>query len=488
MRNSIRGKMFIAISLIIVFFVFFSWILNTTYLDKYYISQKKKSLLESSARIDKIYNGNPFAIDLELEELGRTKSLNIFIFDKNDLAIYNSDFRAFNGGKGKRKLDPNLWLLRSRLEELTRGSAIVDIALDPVSGLNYLYLASILNNGDLLLLRTPLAAINESAAIANRFSLFTGILTILAGMIIIFWFAKKFTHPILELNDMAQRMAKLDFSKKYTIKSDDELGDLGKSINSLSEQLDKSILELQEANEKLMEDIERERKIDEMRKEFISSVSHELKTPISLIQGYAEGLKVNIVEDEETKNYYCEVIIDEAAKMNQLVRNLMELSHIESGYLKLETSTFNISGLVQQILNKYEPILKEKAISLNAAIGNEINVYADVVRTEQILVNYINNAIHHIDDKKLLKISITMDNGKVRVSVFNSGQLIPEESLDKIWTSFYKVDKARTRAYGGTGLGLSIVRGIQELHHNDYGVNNRDEGVEFWFELNRAEV
>jgi two-component system sensor histidine kinase VanS len=311
-------------------------------------------------------------------------------------------------------------------------------------------------------------------------------LIFIIGSIIIYFFAKRLTLPILKLNDIAQRIAKLDFSQKYPVKTSDEIGQLGKSINSLSTQLHNAIFELTEANHKLLEDIEQKRKIDEMRKEFISSVSHELKTPISLIQGYAEGLKENVNEDEENKNFYCEVIVDETKKLDKLASDLLDLSQIEAGTFRLERSSFDISKLVATVMEKYRPLFSEKGVHCTLSAEPGLIVFADRFRTEQIIVNYFNNAIHHVDQQRFITISIKSLQEKAIVSVYNSGPSIPPDSLDKIWESFYKVDKARTRAYGGTGLGLSIVRAIQEQDHNRYGVLNRDGGVEFWFELDIA--
>lgn len=285
---------------------------------------------------------------------------------------------------------------------------------------------------NLTLLNSPLAAINESTAVANRFFLFTGLITIILGGIAVFLYANRFTKPILELNNIAQEMSKLDFSKKYPIQSDDEVGQLGKSINSLSDQLDKAISELKA-------DIECERRIDKMRKEFISNVSHELKTPIALIQGYAEGLKLNVNDDEENRDFYCDVIMDETDKMNRLVKDLLELSQIESGYFKLEKTDFEISTMVDYVLDKYRPILTDKEIRVDfEKIENRV-VHGDYVRIEQVLINFLNNAINQVDDNKSIRIKMTDQGDKVRVSVYNTGKPIPEESLDKIWTSFYKV-------------------------------------------------
>lgn len=486
MKKSIRIKLFWGVSFLVIFFVLFSWILNTQYLENYYQSQKEKSLIDGSEMINEKYSGDPSDIYLELEKLERMAGINIMILNGSYQLKYSSGM-----GELRRMADRSkdlVSLIESKRSDLLDGKTIFITTSDPRMNSNFLYLVSLINNQDLLILSTPLTAIRESAAVANRFFLFTGILTIIIGSIIVFLFSKRFTRPFIELNEIAQGMAVLDFSRKYDVKTDDEIGELGKSINCLSDQLDKSISELKDANQQLQKDIAQERKIDEMRKEFVSSVSHELKTPIALIQGYAEGLKDNVINDEENKNFYCSVIIDESAKMNKLVRDLLDLSRVESGFFPLERSAFEVTSLVENILEKFSPLFLEKNIRPVLEKPKDFDVYADIIRIEQVLVNFLNNAIQHIDERKILKISVQGKNDKVRISVFNSGSPIPEDSLDKIWTSFYKVDKARTRSFGGTGLGLSIVRAIQELHKNDFGAVNSEHGVEFWFELDKVEA
>jgi len=487
MRNSIRNKLFLWMSGLIVFFVAFSLLLNSQYLERFYLWQKKKTLLEISQQINEKYHGNPMELALELENLERNKGLSILFIDQNYQLIYSTSTIYRGEGYGRRGNEqPAIFIsVLPKLENLSPGDYFTGILMDHRLGTNFLVLASRLNNNQALVLSTPLSAIDENAAIANKFFMITGLITIVLGGFAVFLFTGRFTKPILELNDIAQRMSKLDFSKKYQVKSDDEVGQLGRSINSLSDQLDQAIKNLTEANKKLREDIEQERKIDKMRKEFINSVSHELKTPLALIQGYAEGLKLNITEDEETKNYYCDVIIDETDKMTRLVQDLLELSRIESGNFHLEKTPFDLSSMIRTVLDKYQPLLAEKGIKVECELPENQTVFGDPVRLEQVLVNYLVNAINHVDDQKEIKIGATVNDDKVRVSVYNSGERIPEESLDKIWTSFYKVDKARTRRYGGTGLGLSVVKAIQELHKNRYGVENLENGVLFWFEVDR---
>lgn len=476
MKHSIRTKLFLGISCLIIFFVSLSFFLNSQYLGKYYLWQKKQSLLEINKQISSKYQGDPLALSLELENLERNKGLSILFINQDLQLIYSTSMKTIDRPSMVRSIQP-------QLNTLAKGDYFTGILKDPRLQTKFLVLASRLKNNEVLVLSTPLVAIDESTAIANRFFLFTGLVTIIIGGLAVFLFARNFTKPILQLNDIAQRMSKLDFSKKYPVQSDDEVGQLGRNINSLSDQLDKAIFNLTEANKKLRADIEQERRIDKMRKEFINNVSHELKTPITLIQGYAEGLKLNINEDEESKDYYCDVIMDETSKMNRLVKDLLDLSQIESGSFKLHKTAFNISSLIKSVLNKYRPVLVEKGIRVELDIPEDLTVNGDAVRIEQVLVNYLINAINHVDAKKYIRIQAAIQNEKVRVTVYNSGERIPEESLDKIWTSFYKVDKARTRSYGGTGLGLSVVKAIQELHGNSYGVENLEDGVLFWFEV-----
>ncbi|RJQ33202.1 MAG: HAMP domain-containing protein, partial [Actinobacteria bacterium] len=364
MKMSLRFRLFLGITGLIVFFVIISLFLNSQYLGKYYVWQKKQTLVESKEAIDRLYAGDLETISLELENLERNRSINIYLLDY-DFGLKYYSFPRFFDADHRRRLPERLPLIQPvqpQLEALSEGEYVIDVLTDPRLKTKFLVLVSKLNNGEVLMLSTPIVAINESSALANRFFLFTGFITIILGAAAVFFFTGKFTRPVLDLNEIAQRMSKLDFSKKYPVDSDDEVGQLGRSINSLSDQLGQAIKDLQDANDKLREDIERERQIDKMRKEFISNVSHEFKTPIALIQGYAEGLKLNVNEDEENKDFYCEVIMDETNKMNRLVKDLLDLSQIESGYLKPEKTIFDISSLVDRVLDKYRPILAEKGI------------------------------------------------------------------------------------------------------------------------------
>ena len=234
-------------------------------------------------------------------------------------------------------------------------------------------------------------------------------------------------------------------------------------------------------------DVEEKSKLNEMRSQFISDISHELKTPIALIQGYAEGLVDGILTDEESKKYYCEVILDEANKMSNLTKDLLDLSRLEYGNNELRLEIFSITDLVASTFKKNELLFNEKNVKCEFTFDKDIKVKADINRIEQVLTNYISNALKHVCNTNIIRCSIVEYEEKVRISVYNSGKNIPEEDLPRLWTRFYKADSSRNRTNGGTGLGLSLVKAIMLQHKNKFGVTNIKDGVEFWFELDIVE-
>ena len=360
--------------------------------------------------------------------------------------------------------------------------------IDEKDGMNNIFLTGTLDNGNMLYIRIQVASIEESVQISNRLLIFIGGISILIAGVLASFISKKFTQPILELNDIAQDMSKLDFSKKYKMKNtDDEINNLGKSINIMSDKLESTIKQLRETNVELEKDIEEKSKIDEMRKQFISDVSHELKTPIALIQGYAEGLVENVNSDEESRKMYAEVILDEAGKMDKLVKQLLELMKLEYGKREFNNTKFDIIELIKEVIRKCDVMLKENNIEVEFEDNEQIYVTADEFYIDQVVTNYFTNAIKHVKEingEKKIKISIKENkDNKVRISIFNTGENIPEIELDRIWKRFYKVDSSRNREDGGSGIGLALVKAIMNNYENNFGVENKDNGVEFYFEL-----
>lgn len=352
---------------------------------------------------------------------------------------------------------------------------------------DYVDMWGVLDNGNLFLMRSPLESIRESVALANRFLAYVGMVSALISALVIYFVSRKIASPIMELAGISERMNHLDFEAKYTGNSRNEIAILGQNINALSQTLETTISELKSANNELKRDIEKKTKIEEMRKEFLSNVSHELKTPIALIQGYAEGLKEGISEDQESRDFYCEVIMDEASKMNQIVKRLLALNELEFGKNTVTMERFDITALIGNYLSSAELLCRQKEIRIQMGEYPAIYVWADEYMVEEVFGNYFTNAMNHVEENGVIDVKLVKQDDAVRISVFNTGKPIPEESLPFIWDKFYKVDKARTREYGGSGVGLSIVKATMEAMNRAYGVKNYDNGVEFWFELEASD-
>ena len=340
---------------------------------------------------------------------------------------------------------------------------------------DYIELWGTLNNGNFILIRTPIQGIKDNVHISNTFITYIGIGTLIIGIVAAFVLSSYISRPIKQLSNIAERMSELDFDVKYDGKDKGEIGLLGNSMNNMSKKLEENISQLKAANLELQRDIDKKEKLEQMRTDFLSNVSHELKTPIALIQGYAEGLKEGITDDPESMDFYCSVIMDEAAKMNDMVKRLLTLNQIE----------FDINELVKSVASANELRASQKELKITCDIKDTpLYVWADEYKVEEVITNYISNAINHCCNENIIKVAVgQIDKENVRVSVFNTGKNIPEEDIEHIWEKFYKVDKARTREYGGNGIGLSIVKAIVESMGKKCGVNNLSDGVEFWFDL-----
>lgn len=350
----------------------------------------------------------------------------------------------------------------------------------------YLEIWGTLDNGYSIILRTPIQGIKDNVNISTTLIKYVGGAILVVGIIAAFVVSTYITRPIKQLSNIAERMSEMDFDARYEGSDKGEIGLLGKSMNNMSEKLEQNIAELKKANLELKKDIDKKEKLEIMRTDFLSNVSHELKTPIALIQGYAEGLKEGITDDPESMEFYCDVIMDEANKMNIMVKRLLTLNQIEFGNDEPEMERFNINELIASVVDANAIRAGQNNMSIVFDNRNEQNiVWADEYKTEEVLTNYISNALNHCDGKRAIEVRTgkSEDGGTITVTVYNSGKNIADEDLERIWEKFYKTDKARTREYGGNGIGLSIVKAIMDSMGQEYGVRNVSDGVEFWFNL-----
>lgn len=506
MKYSIKMRLIIILLTLLSSTIFFSWMVNRLFLEKYYENYKTNRLGETYFQVNAIYDAEKILdLSLSFEQLASKQNVSLYIFDGFSYSggiILETKFpTSLNESQSER--------LQSEIIDYYRKTRSVEEAgandkestqllvktdkysiyrhFDSRLEVNYIELYGNLDSGDKIFIRSNYDNIAESATISNTFFAYVGIASIMIGSWIMYFIGEGFTKPIRELSKITKSISNLNFDNCYKEDRQDEVGELGHSINVLSEKLENTISSLKSANNELQNDIRKKEQSEEMRKEFLSNVSHELKTPIALIQGYAEGLKDNIQTDEASRDFYCEVIVDEAAKMNSMVKRLLSLSELEFGDNKPQFDRFDIIPLLKSVVNSMDMVFKQKDAVSEMYSKENCFVWADEYLVEEVVTNYISNALNHVErdgeGKKAVTVCVKEFDNKIRVSIFNTGRPIPEEDIARIWDKFYKVDKARTREYGGNGIGLSIVKAIMNSLNRECGVKNWDNGVEFWFEL-----
>lgn len=482
MKHSIRRQMIAVFVGLIVCMLVILLLLVGSGLEPYYIREKEANFAELYDEIDQITRSGSLTKD-ELSQVNRTAERYNFYY-----IVWN-----FSNESGFSNLHDSQMLLMqlagvlfnkidSQVMERNDDYQVVEFR-DGTQQVDYLALWGTVGDSYNIFIRSPLESIQETMVLFYRFLIIAGIGVIAGGILLVWYFSRRLTEPLRELAILSARMADLDFDAKYTSGGEGEIGVLGENFNSMSEKLESTISELKNANFRLQQDIEQKEKIEKMRTDFMGNVSHELKTPIALIQGYAEGLREGVSNDAESREFYCDVIMDEAAKMNQMVKNLMTLNQLEFGDENVEFQRFDLTELIRGVLQSMEIVAQQKEARVQFRQKEPVYVWADEFKAEQVVRNYVSNAFNHLDGDRVVDVKLIPSGEKVKVTVFNTGAPIPEEDVPHIWEKFYKVDKAHTREYGGNGIGLSIVKAIMDSFHQKYGVKNYDNGVEFWFEL-----
>lgn len=467
--------------------------------ESFYYSFEKENIVNNFQKICDYYSTNLSSEDMEekLWNITQKTSIRIVVIDPvmsfySEKPVYTTTYLYGESYDTMvsylRKISAYKTLggdesTKTLVEEIEENGYVVAETRKNMRNANDIFLFGRLNNDYLVAMQIPMESMQSTVKVFTQFLAYIAVIAVLFGATVMSFVSNSFTKPIKEMANVALRMRELDFDAKVTNISPDELGDLGVCINDLSAKLEQTISELKTANNELRKDIDQKSKIDDMRKEFLSHVSHELKTPIALIQGYAEGLKENISDDEESRDFYCEVIADEAKKMNKMVKKLLALNEIEFGQDQVHIERFDVVDLLRNLTASTAILFQKKNVTVEFDDQEPLYVWADEFMIEEVLSNYISNALNHVVEGGIVRIRLEKRVKDVRIFVYNTGEGIPEEDIDKIWIKFFKVDKARTREYGGSGIGLSIVAATMEAHGKEYGVQNVEDGVEFYIDL-----
>ena len=494
-RRSIRYKFFIAISAVALVFIGVLILLNLFFYEDYYMLTRRNELRDAYQSIRSSYNGDMEQMLSAMDSYESQTAIRMAVVS-SDGQVYTALFSADDPQDESLLPDFDLF------DQQRRGYIILQAIAQTVNWnamgardyqfLNvtlrdneqYLCLAGSLDSqtSKCLFAYMPYAYIEQNSSLNLLFLVIAGGCALLICLVIAYLISRQFTRPLIAMSALADRMSELDFSSKYQGKGTDEIGQLGQSLNRLSAYLEQTISELKQSNEQLAQEIREKERVDNMRREFIVNVSHELKTPIALIQGYAEGLTAGVADDPEDRKYYCDTIADEADHMNKLVMQLLSLSRLELGAEQTYTEDVDLHALCAEAVRKTTVLCESRGLTVDYA-DTHVTVRTDGDLLDQVLMNYLSNAIRYTVDGGQIRISAARADGRVRLTVFNQGDGLPEEELPKIWEKFYRTDRARTRAAGGTGIGLSLVRAIADTLHGSCGARNVEGGIEFWFEL-----
>lgn len=376
------------------------------------------------------------------------------------------------------------WLMHAKEMELEEKLYVYDYTDTEMGIDNKVFIRPISTDGDIediIISMVSLQPVDEAVEAVRQFYSYVLSIIFVVSAIFAFYLSKYLTKNLRKIDKVTTKMVDLDFSETIDIKSDNEIGHLAKSINKLSDNLKHAIEDLQVANEMLQSDIEKERQLEETRRNFIAGVSHELKTPLSVIRSYSEAIHDGVSVDKSKE--YLEIVLHELTRMDTLIVDMLELAKLESGTYILRQDEFSIIELIDDVNYKMMLPLQERDMDIEVETDADYIVVGDRNRITQVLVNFMSNSLRYGEEESVILIKLDREENMLKITIENNGPHIPDELIEKLWDRFYRTDSARARTTGGTGLGLSIVKNILQLHGVEYGAENVENGVSFYFYL-----
>lgn len=493
-KSSISKKLFFITIGFIVIVLSFNYIIQNMFFQDFYLNKKTKKLTSEINTFRQMYsyqgyNKNVLQKAMLSFEYSNNSKLAILVADEN--ILFSTEYSKFDDLNSLtafcRQLLENQELIDKSMKSNSAQSISFFNKATHTDCIGVIIPISIYQENDSLLISvTSVQPIAEADSVINEFYKFIILGFLVVGIFLSIIYTNLVTKPLVRINRIADKMAKMDFSESCQVYSDDEIGNLGNTLNFLSTNLKNSLDDLNAKNEQLQADIDKERQLELLRQDFVAGVSHELKTPIGIIQGYAEGIKDGIVSGDEA-NEYLNIILAESHKMSTLVTNMLEISKLDSGIVKLNIETFNILRLIKHSLNNISIKFADK--NINFSVISEfpyVYVEADIFQIEQVITNILTNAFKYTEPNNNISISIVAIDEFYEISVFNENTHIPEEELNNLFSKFYRLEKSRNRDSSSHGLGLSIVKRLLDMHGSKFSLSNVDNGVVFTFQLKKG--
>ena len=500
MKYNLSKRLFVITLSILLGLISFTLIFQIFLFEPFYENRKKQNLIDEINKFKSLYS-------YQLYDKNAVNSVLISLENKTNstIAIYSLDGDLlYFPNKYNRDINDDGKLLNSFFNTIfnktdvfnnivNSGNTQSEIFYNNETNTKTIGVVSSLSintaNDSIIVAASSIQPITEATSVITEFYIYIFIGFIFISILLSSIYSNMISKPLINIDKVAKKMSKMDFSEKCIVERNDEIGNLANTLNFLSSTLDDTLKDLQNKNKQLEIDIKNERKLEIMRKDFVDSVSHELKTPIGIIEGYAEGIKDGIVSDQDVL-LYLETIIDEAKKMGVLVSNMLELSKLESGSQKPKLEIFNINRLINKVVKKHSLDALERNLQINVNLKTDYsNVLADRFQLEQVFTNLITNAIKYTPENNNINVLLCEENENlIKFTIINEGAYINPKEIPKLFNKFYRMDKSGERSKNSTGLGLCIVKKLLDIHNFPFTLQNNNSGIEFTFWMPKQEV
>ena len=494
---SFRRKLFSILLLTLTLNLVVLLVMGSTLFEGFYQKSKVGELEQSARRIRAAYEENSGDIYDAISQI-ENENVTVSLFKLDEAGEPAVEYHSRAGKEGMRPWGDRPDMPQPKRDDLDRfRAAVKQRLLETGDGYNIqgeggpdrpdesLTLSTRLDDNLYLYLQTPREYIKSTADLAVKYTALLSMGILLAGSVIVYFVAGRISRPIREIQAVAEQISKLDFSRKCPVNGGDEIGRLGAAINNMSDDLQAAVSKLVQANEVLQSDLERQQQTDRMRQQFVANVSHDFKTPLTLMVSYAEALCEQ--ERDEGRREYCETIISEGNRLSRMVGRLLCLSKLESGIDQVEYAIFCLSEVLDQVLKNHRILTERRRLTVERRLDEELIVRADYQKIELVVQNLFENAVKYTPEGGTVRLTAARRGDACRVEVENTGVSIREEDLGSLFDSFYRADKART-SNDGYGLGLAVVKVVMDAHGRPFGVENTPDGVRFWFELELADL
>lgn len=484
MKRGLRSSLILLSVGVLALYYALVCLFSVLFMEPYYLHNVESSLVSA-------YNALSAMDEIDHEIIAQVEESNITVVIadvENCKVVYNSQFADRFMADMQARILPGIRDVASS-SDVGYFIDIDEVQQRTTSGVNITSGKRVMLGGvtsDYLVdLSTSYASISQATSISVQFSLIVGLMVMLLAILAYSRMSASLIRPVVQITNISRQIANLDFSQKCDVGMGGEIGVMAESVNTMSDVMQTYTTQLQQANAQLKEDIQQKKEQEEARKNLVSNLSHDLKTPIGLISGYADGLRQGMARNEAEVKEYCDVICDESDRMMNMIQRMMELFRLESGTVTLEQEEFDLADLLNYVVEIFAIEIEKGNLQFTCDYGDSLYIRTDYFSVEQVMTNYMQNAISHMSGGNILRLWVEERGERYRVCIFNSAAPIPEEEMPRIWDSFYRLDKARSERR--SGLGLSIVRSNMELLGGRYGVENAEDGVVFWAEFLKSE-